>query len=62
MKDIISDNEDSEGNFRFATLDYILDFFNLLKYLLFSVDNEESENDSDDDPELEENEEEGQTD
>ena len=33
VKDIILDNEDSEDNFQFATLDYIPDFFNLLNYL-----------------------------
>ena len=62
VKDIILDNEDSESHFQFATLDYIPDFFNLLNYLLFSVDNEEREYDSDEDPELEENEEESETD
>ena len=58
VKDIILDNENSEGNFQLANLDYIPDFFNLLNYLSFSVDNEESEYNSDEDPELEENEEE----
>ena len=62
VKDIILDNGNSEGNFQLATLDYIPDFFNLLNYLSFSVDNEESEYDSDEDPELEENEEESETD
>ena len=62
VKDIILDNEDSEGNFQFATLDYIPDFLNLFNCLLFSVDSEESEYDSDEDPELEENEEETLTD
>ena len=62
MKDIILDNENSEGNFQFATLDYIPDFINLLNYLLFSVDNEEFKFDSDEDLELEENEEESETD
>lgn len=55
MKDIILDNDDSEGNFQFATLTCIHDLFHLLNYLLFSVDNEESEYDSDEDPESEEN-------
>ena len=62
MKDIILDNEDSEGNFQLSTLDYIPDFINLLNYLSFSVDNEGSEYDSDEDPELGENEEESETD
>ena len=62
MKDIIFYNEDSEGNFQFATLDYIPDLFNLFNYLSFSVNNEESEYDSDEDAELEENVEESETD
>ena len=62
VKDIILDNENLEGNFQLATFDYIPDFFNLLNYLSFSVDNEESEYDSEEDPELEENEEESETD
>ena len=61
LKDIILDNEDSEGNFQFATLDYISDLFSLFNYL-FPVDNEESEYDSDKDPELEKNVEESETD
>ena len=51
VKDIILDNEDWEGKFQFATLDYMPDFFNLFNCLLFSVDNEESEYDSGEDPE-----------
>jgi len=55
VKDVILDDEDSEGNFQFATLDCIYDLFDLFNYLLFSVDDEESEYDSDEDPEYEEN-------
>lgn len=55
VKDVILDNQDSEGTFRFATLNGIYDLFSLFKYLLFSVDDEESEYDSDEDPENEEN-------
>ncbi|KYN28369.1 hypothetical protein ALC57_02208 [Trachymyrmex cornetzi] len=55
VKDVILDNQDSEGNFRFATLNGTYDLFSLFKYLLFSVDDEESEYDSDEDPENEEN-------
>lgn len=55
VKDIILDNEDSEGNFQFVTLNSVYYLFSLLKYLLFSVDDEESDYDSDEDPEIEEN-------
>lgn len=56
VKDIIIDNEDSEGNSQFTTLYCIYDLFNLFNYLLFSADDEEdSEYDSDEDPASEEN-------
>ena len=58
VKDIIFDNEDSEDNFQFATINYIPYFITLL----ISIHNEESEYDTDEDPELEEDEEENETD
>lgn len=54
VKDIILNNEDSEGNFQSATLHGIYNLYNLFNYLLFLVDDEESEYDSDEDPEYEE--------